>query len=116
VVVLELVGAGVGNFHVGIVHHGRALIVLHVHGFPLEAERAPFQLTVLVVEELIGHAGVDDRCVGGDGVLDVGVLGVQLHGDERIVEHALEDAEVAVLGHTLPYIIEIVSVVGCAEG
>lgn len=116
VVMLELVGAGVRNFHVGIVHHGRALIVLHVHGFPLEAERTPFQLTVLVVEELIGHTGVDDRRVGRDGVLDVGVFGVQLHSDERIIEHALEDAEVAVLGHALPYVVEIVGIVGGAEG
>ena len=103
------------HFHVRIVHHCSSLIVLHRQCFPFKAQGAPFKLSIFVLEELIRHTGVNHRAVGGNLRLDALVLAVQLHRDERIVQHAFEDAEVAVFRHSLPCIIEIVGIIGCAE-
>ena len=111
----ELVYAGKGDIDVRVVHDSSALIVLYGQRFPLEAQGTPFQLSVFVLEELIRHTGVYHRAVSGKLRSDAFKLAVQLYCNERIVQHAFEDAEVTVLRHPLPGIVEVIGVGGGAE-
>ena len=115
VIVLELMQPREGHFHIRIVHHRGALVILHRQRFPFKTQGTPFQFPVPVLEKLVRHTGVNDRAVGRNLRLDALVIAVQLQRDERVFQHTLEDAEVAVLRHPLPGIVEVVGIVGGAE-
>lgn len=115
-VVLELVNAGIRHLHVRVVHDSGTLPVLDGQGLPFKAQGAPFKLSVLAAEQGIGHARVDDHAIRGYLRFEGLIVAIQLHRDEGIVQHQFEDAEVAVPGHPLPGVVEVVGVVGGPEG
>lgn len=91
-----LVGARPGDRAVAFVDDGGALPVGGVLDFLLPADAAPTEAAVLVAEEAVDGAGVDQRGGGREAVADVEVVGGEAQFDVRVVEQAAEPGTVAV--------------------
>ena len=89
-----------------IVHHAYGLEAALLERLRPELEAAVGQGAEAVVEELVDRSG-EDRVVGHDLAADVVVIDAERDLDQRMVEHPLEHAGVAIGRHGLERIGEV---------
>lgn len=100
--------AGVGHGFIAVVHHGAALeIAFRAECF--EIQGAVTQAAQFIVKPGIDGAAVEHVAVSG--LFCFFERGDQIHRDQRVIQYLLHNGGVAVLGHALVGMIEVVIVV-----
>ena len=106
---------GVGNFALGEIHYGDALIVGGVERFVFEAQRAVLQLSESKIVVFVDAARENDAVAEAFPVRAVGEeIGVAAHLDA--CEQSVHEFVVAADGDTLPAVVEVVVVEGERTG